>query len=34
MQGFNLNLGYDIYVAPNAQFIDVNESGSRKLHSL
>ena len=25
-QGFNLNLGTDIYVGPNGQFIDVNES--------
>lgn len=25
-KGYTLNLGYDIYVGPNAQFIDVNES--------
>lgn len=25
-EGFNLNLGYDVYIAPNGQFIDVNES--------
>jgi len=28
LQGYTLNLGYDIYVGPNAQFIDVNESTS------
>jgi len=27
-EGFTLNLGSDIYVGPNAQFIDVNESTS------
>lgn len=27
-QGYNLNLGYDVYIGPNAQFIDVNESKS------
>lgn len=27
-QGYNISIGYDVYVAPNAQFIDVNESKS------